>query len=579
MEIALAAEIPTYSGGLGVLAGDLLRSAADLEVPMAGVTLVHHNGYFRQKLDSQGNQSEEPDLWRPDQHLEAVETRASVLIEGRTVLLRAWRYWIRGISGHTVPVYLLDSALPENSSWDQTLTNDLYGGDPHYRLCQEAILGLGGAKMLRSLGYGGITSYHMNEGHAALLALGLLEQDLGEANLHLATDREIERVRRRCVFTTHTPVPAAQDQFPRELMRQVLGKELTSVLEVTHCCPEQMLNMTFLALRFSHYINGVAMHHGEISRGMYPQYPVRAITNGVHAVAWTAPSFCELFDRHIPEWRYDNLYLRYAIGIPLEEVRSAHLIAKRRLIQEVSTRHQVRLNESTLTVGFARRAATYKRADLLFSDPERLRNIAHRVGPLQILYAGKAHPRDEGGKALIRHVFQAAASLNSDVIKIIYLENYDAALARLMTSGVDLWLNTPQRPQEASGTSGMKAALNGVPSLSLLDGWWIEGCLEGMTGWAIGRDDDLPRDPLEERTSLYHKLESVILPMYYGRPLAYAEVMRSAISVNGSFFNTHRMLAQYVNNAYFPREAGLVSPQEAAYPSERQQPNGAGKCS
>jgi glycogen phosphorylase len=229
--------------------------------------------------------------------------------------------------------------------------------------------------------------------------------------------------------------------------------------------------MTFLALRFSHYINGVAMHHREISRGMYPQYPIRAITNGVHAVAWTASSFCELFDRHIPEWRYDNLYLRYAIGVPREEVRSTHLMAKRRLIEEVSSRHQVRLNESVLTIGFARRAATYKRADFLFTDPERLRSISHRVGPLQILYAGKAHPRDEGGKALIRHVFQMAASLNSDAIRIIYLENYDAALASVMTSGVDLWLNTPQRPQEASGTSGMKAALNGVPSLSVLDGW------------------------------------------------------------------------------------------------------------
>jgi len=559
MEIALAPDIPTYSGGLGVLAGDMLRSAADLEVPMAGVTLVHHKGYFRQRLDTQGNQSEEPDPWSPDQHLlEAMGPRASVLIEGRTVMLRAWRYWIQGISGHAVPVYLLDAALPENSSWDQHLTDDLYGGDSHYRLCQEAILGLGGAKMLQSLGYANITSYHMNEGHAALLAIGLLEQDLGEANLHLAADRDVEQVRHRCVFTTHTPVPAAQDQFPREVVQQVLGRQLAGVLETTNCCPDQVLNMTFLALRFSHYINGVAMHHGEISRGMYPQYPIRAITNGVHAVAWTDPSFCALFDRHIPEWRYDNLYLRYAIGIPREEVLSAHLTAKRHLIEEVSSRHQVRLNESVLTIGFARRAATYKRADFLFADPERLRAIAQRVGPLQILYAGKAHPRDEGGKALIRHVFQMAASLNSDAIKIIYLENYDVALARVMTSGVDLWLNTPQRPQEASGTSGMKAALNGVPSLSVLDGWWIEGCLEGLTGWAIGRDDDIPRDSFEEHTSLYHKLESVILPMYYGRPLAYAEVMRSAISVNGSFFNTHRMLAQYVHNAYFPRQQGFV---------------------
>jgi glycogen phosphorylase len=557
MEIALEPEIPTYSGGLGVLAGDMLRSAADLEVPMVGVTLVHHNGYFRQKLASQGDQREEPEPWRPDQRLEAMEPRASVLIEGRTVLLRAWRYWLHGTSGYAVPVYLLDSAVPENGAWDQTLTDDLYGGDSHYRLCQEVVLGLGGAKMLQKLGYGKITTHHMNEGHAALLAVGLLEQDLGEANLRRATENDIEKVRRRCVFTTHTPVPAGQDQFPRGMMRQVLGEERSSVLEVTHCCPEQVLNMTFLALRLSHYINGVAMHHGEISKGMFPQYPIRAITNGVHAASWTAPAFQELFDRHVPEWRYDNLYLRYVIGISLEEVRSAHLTAKRRLLEEVGSRHGVQLNESVLTIGFARRAATYKRADLLFSDPERLRNIAQRVGPLQILYAGKAHPHDEGGKALIRRVFQAAASLNSDTIKIVYLENYEVALARLITSGVDLWLNTPQRPQEASGTSGMKAALNGVPSLSVLDGWWIEGCLEGVTGWAIGQDDDLPQDPSEEWTSLYHKLESVILPMYYGRPLAYAEVMRSAISVNGSFFNAHRMLDQYINNAYFPREQGL----------------------
>jgi len=560
MEIMLAPEIPTYAGGLGVLAGDMLRSAADLEIPMAGVTLVHHNGYFRQKLDSDGNQREEPDPWRPDQRLEAMEPRASVLIEGRTVLLRAWRYRIQGISEHAVPVYLLDSSLPQNSPWDQNLTNDLYGGDPHYRLCQEALLGLGGAKMLQALGYSGLKTYHMNEGHAALLAFGLLEQDLGEGKAHLATDGDIDKARCRCVFTTHTPVPAAQDQFPRGLVQRVLGHEIISVLEKTHCCPEEVLNMTFLALRFSHYINGVAMHHGEISRGMYPQYPIRAITNGVHAVAWTAPSFCEVFDRHIPEWRYDNLYLRYAVGIPLEEIRAAHLAAKRRLIEEVATRHQLRLNESTLTIGFARRAAAYKRADFLFSDPEHLRNIAYRVGPLQILYAGKAHPRDEGGRALIRHVFQAAASLNSDDIQFVYLENYDVELARVMTSGVDLWLNTPQRPQEASGTSGMKAALNGVPSLSVLDGWWIEGCLEGVTGWAIGPDDDLSRDSSEERTSLYHKLESVIVPMYYGRPFAYAEVMRSAIAVNGSFFNTHRMLDQYVNNAYLPRASGLRSP-------------------
>jgi starch phosphorylase len=349
-------------------------------------------------------------------------------------------------------------------------------------------------------------------------------------------------------------VPAGHDQFPRDLARRVLGEERSSVLDVAHCCPEQVLNMTFVALRFSHYINGVAMHHGEVARGMFPQYPIRAITNGVHAFSWTAPSFQKLFDQHLPEWRYDNLYLRYAIAIPLEEVRSAHLDAKRRLFREISNRRGIQLDESVLTIGFARRSATYKRADLLFSDLERLQRIARHVGPLQVIYAGKAHPHDEGGKSLIRHVYQAASALNGDSIKVLYLENYEIALAHLMTSGVDLWLNTPQRPQEASGTSGMKAALNGVPSLSVLDGWWIEGCLEGVTGWAIGRDEDIPRAALEESASLYQKLESAIVPIYYGRPYAYAEVMRSAISVNGSFFNTHRMLDQYVNNAYFPRE-------------------------
>ncbi|MEP7355303.1 MAG: alpha-glucan family phosphorylase, partial [Acidobacteriota bacterium] len=391
MEIALEAEIPTYSGGLGVLAGDMLRSAADMESPMLGITLVHHNGYFRQKLSPQGSQSEEPEPWHVSEHLELMEPCVSVLIEGRAVWLQAWRYWIHGVSGYAVPVYLLDSSLPENSEADRVLTNDLYGGDSRYRLCQEVILGMGGAKMLEKLGYAGITSYHMNEGHAALLALGLLERDLGEGNLHLATENDIEKVRRRCVFTTHTPVPAGQDQFSLDQTRQILGEERSSVLEVTHCCPEQVLNMTFLALRFSHYINGVAMHHGEVSRGMFPQYPIRAITNGVHAVSWTAPPFQQIFDRHVPEWRYDNLYLRYMIGISLEEVRQAHLAAKSRLLEEVRSRSGVQLSQSVFTIGFARRAATYKRADLLFSDLERLRRIARNVGPLQIVFAGKAH--------------------------------------------------------------------------------------------------------------------------------------------------------------------------------------------
>jgi starch phosphorylase len=311
--------------------------------------------------------------------------------------------------------------------------------------------------------------------------------------------------------------------------------------------------MTNLALHFSRYVNGVAMRHGEVSQDMFPQFPIHAITNGVHAATWASPPFQDLFDREIPEWRRDNAYMRYAVGIPLEEIKKAHCLAKSALIKEVHRRSGMLLDESALTIGFARRAATYKRADLLFKDIERLKYISESIGPIQILYGGKAHPHDAGGKALIQRVIQAATGLKND-IKILYLENYNMALAKLITSGVDLWLNTPQRPQEASGTSGMKAALNGVPSLSVLDGWWVEGCVEDVTGWAIGYDSKISGDDsAAESASLYDKLERKIIPMFYRAPEAYAEVMRFSIALNASFFNTHRMLSQYKANAYYPK--------------------------
>jgi glycogen phosphorylase len=562
MEIALDPSIPTYSGGLGVLAGDTLRSAADLGVPIAAVTLVYHKGYFRQRLDERGNQFEEDAAWQPERLLVPLGERASVEIEGRRVAIRAWRFSVKGISGHEVPVYLLDTDLPENAPWDRTLTDRLYGGDDRYRLCQEVVLGIGGVEILRALGHSNIGSYHMNEGHSALLALGLLEDRLGTPKLGTASELDIEAIRSRCIFTTHTPVPAGHDQFPRALMRQVLGDERAKVLEVTHCCPESALNMTFLALRFSRYINGVAMRHGDISQNMYPRYPIRAITNGVHAVTWTSPPFRDLFDRHIPEWRRDNLYLRYARKIPIHEVREAHTLAKQNLLEEVKKSTGVELSATAFTIGFARRAAAYKRPDLLLTNPDRLRWMANNIGPLQILYSGKAHPRDDAGKALIRRLREIATHMK-DSVQIVYVQDYDMRWAQLLCSGVDLWLNTPQRPQEASGTSGMKAALNGVPSLSVLDGWWIEGHEEGTTGWAIGHDGGQPDDPSVEAASLYDKLELLILPMFYGRPFAFAEVMRSAIAVNGSFFNTHRMVSQYVSNAYFPEEQEVPIGQSA----------------
>jgi starch phosphorylase len=569
MEIALDPGMPTYSGGLGVLAGDTLRSAADLGVPMIAVTLLHRQGYFRQRLDRAGNQREEPQQWRPEEVLEEIPEHVEISIEGRRVAIRAWRYTVHGVTGEDVPVLLLDTALPQNAPQDRGLTDFLYGGDGRYRLCQEAILGLGGLEMLRRLGYTEIASYHMNEGHSALLVLGMLERRLAQSFAARVRKIDIDSVRRMCIFTTHTPVPAGHDQFPRAMVEQVLGDDRAGLIEETQAWHGDMLNMTYLALRFAGYVNGVAMRHGEVSRGMFPNYAINAITNGVHAVTWTAPPLRELYDQYIAGWRTDNNYLRYAISIPLEQIRQAHQRAKQQLLAEVQRSTGVQLDPEVFTIGFARRASTYKRADLLFTHPEKLVAIARKVGPIQLIYAGKAHPRDEGGKAIIRNVFSGAGAV-SEAIRMAYVEDYDMHWGRLITSGVDVWLNTPMRPQEASGTSGMKAALNGVPSFSVLDGWWVEGHLEGLTGWAIG-GKDVSEESSVDAAALYDTLKREIVPMFYGRPQRYVEVMRSAIALNGSFFNTQRMLQQYCANAYSrsTETPTAIKPAEATAMQER----------
>lgn len=547
MEIAVTPAMPTYSGGLGVLAGDTLRAAADMGLPLVAVTLAHRRGYFRQHLDANGLQSEEAQPWFPENVLAREEPVVRLTIEGRTVAIRAWRYSMEGVTGHIIPIYFLDTNLEENDPVDRKLTDRLYGGDGDHRLRQEAVLGMGGARILDALGYQPVV-YHMNEGHAALLTVALLEQERHGGNVDNASDADIDSVRQRCVFTTHTPLPAGHDRFSAEQAYRILGNDRSRLLERVGAFHDGLLNMTYIALRFSRFVNGVAMQHGKVSREMFPNSSISAITNGVHAGTWTAPSFQAAFDRHMPRWRQDNLALRYAIDIPECEIAAAHAESKGALLAAVKGRTGEVLRPEIFTLGFARRAATYKRSDLLFHDPERLVRMAHDFGGLQIVYAGKAHPADEPGKAMIRHVIERAKKLNSDVLKIVYLENYEWTLGALMTGGVDLWLNTPKRPYEASGTSGMKAALNGVPSLSILDGWWIEGWIEGVTGWAIADHDE----EAGEANSLYEHLEQTILPLYTRQPGQWQRIMRSTIALNGSYFNTQRMLEQYVLNAYFP---------------------------
>jgi starch phosphorylase len=540
MEIGIDENIPAYSGGLGILAGDTIKSCADLNVPVVGVTLLSENGYFYQKIDDNGNQIELPIRFDVANYLKLLPTIARVNIENRDVKIRAWYYKVKGVGGYIIPVFFLDSNIEGNSDWDRELTKYLYGGDQKYRLAQEIILGVGGVRMLRALGYSTIDRYHMNEGHAALSTLELY---------NLSND--VEKVREQCVFTTHTPVGSGHDRFDLSFAKPMIGNILPEFIlkDVTF---ENKLNMTKLALFFSHYVNGVAKKHGEVSRIMFPGYSIDSITNGVHSTTWVSEPFKRLFDKHMPGWKADPYILRSAFSISKSEIWNAHMSAKKVLIDFVNKNYDVNMDSNNFTIGFARRQTAYKRADLLISEPERLEQIAKKFGSIQIIFAGKAHPKDQSGKDSIKNIFSVMNSIDNNV-KIAFIHNYDIKIAKMMIAGVDLWLNTPRRPQEASGTSGMKAAHNGVPQFGTLDGWWLEGCIENITGWAIGPEkaEEEESDDEIDRNDLYDKLENWIMPKFYSDRDNWIRTMRSCIAVNASFFNTNRMIQQYVLNAYF----------------------------
>ncbi|MBV8750590.1 MAG: alpha-glucan family phosphorylase [Candidatus Eremiobacteraeota bacterium] len=551
MEIAVSPAVATYSGGLGVLAGDVVRAAADAAYPMVGVTLLYHDGYFRQRLDAAGAQHEEPQDWRPADALEQLPQVVTIPISGRPVHATVWRYTIVGVDGAKVPVYFLDSDRADNDEAARHLTTSLYGGDARYRLEQEALLGLGTVELLRTLGYNRIGTYHMNEGHSALLVLALLDQV--RTSPHGApTGDDLARVRERCVFTTHTPVPAGHDCFGLDLATEVLGTERVATLRALDLADHDVLNMTHLALRASRFTNAVAMKHGEVSRAMFPDAEIHAITNGVHSGTWTSKPFQALFDERLPGWRRDNWQLRQAIGIPLHEIGEAHAAAKQTLIDRVAHTTGKLLDPKRFTIGIARRATAYKRNDLILRDPERLAAIAKKFGGIQLVFGGKAHPRDWDGKAMIKHIVGSAPAL-AGTVDIVYVENYDMTWGAALTAGADVWLNTPRPPNEASGTSGMKAALNGVPSLSVMDGWWIEGAIDGVTGWSV--DAETGNDDARTADALYSLLEHTILPSYTQDRYRYLATMRATIAFNGSHFNAQRMLAQYALEAYTTTES------------------------
>lgn len=553
MEIGLSREMPTYSGGLGVLAGDTIKSAADLRLPMVAVTLISKRGYFRQILDERGRQKEESEDWNPSQFMELLPEKISVEIEGKDVYVQAWLYEVKSLTGGNIPVFFLDTDVADNRPDDRDITASLYGGDKAYRLKQEIVLGIGGARMLRRLGFE-IKKYHMNEGHASLLAMELLKEykrDIEEVwDERLVWD--VDRVRNLCVFTTHTPVEAGHDKFSYDLVSKILGEPIPLYV-LKDLGGKDHLNMTLLALNLSRYINGVAKKHGEVSQNMFPGYEIHAVTNGVHSYTWTCESFKRLYDKYLPGWANEpELFVRVG-RIPDEEIWAAHMEAKKALMDFVKAETGIAMNPEIFTIGFARRATAYKRPDLLFTDIERLQRIGN--GKLQIIYAGKAHPKDDAGKWLIEKIFVIEEKLKGS-IDIAYLSNYNMDMALKLVSGVDVWLNTPKRPLEASGTSGMKAAHNGVPNFSVLDGWWIEGHIECFTGWSIGPHpsenyiSESNIDDTKDAEDLYNKLENIIIPTFYTDRHTWVRIMQNAIGKNAYYFNSHRMMRRYVTEAY-----------------------------
>jgi starch phosphorylase len=541
MEIGVTSEIPTYSGGLGVLAGDTLRSSADLKIPLVAVTLLSKKGFFRQDLTSEGKQIEYRQDWEPSKFMKLLPQEVTVLIQGRTVKIQAWLYQVKSLTGGIVPVFFLDTDIEGNTPEDREITSYLYGGDQKYRVKQEIVLGIGGVRMLDALGFN-VRKYHINEGHASFLALELLQKNAMNP----------EKVRELCVFTTHTPVESGHDKFSYDLVKEVLDGTTDMNVLKTYGGPDA-LNMTLLALNLSKYVNGVAKQHQRISEKMFNGYIIHAVTNGIHSYTWTGDSFRKLYDKYLPGWANEpELLARIADGIPNEEIWDAHKEQKRLLIDYVNNLTNAGLDYDAFTIGFARRATEYKRAYLLFSELERLRAIGKRR-KIQLIFAGKAHPRDIQGKKLIEQLFSYANQLRPD-IKMVYLPNYDVDMAKKMLGGVDVWLNTPLKPLEASGTSGMKAAHNGVLNFSVLDGWWLEGWIENVTGWSIGPHPDecleTPNCIQEEVADIYNKLEYVILPMYYERLDDWAKMMKNSIGKIAYYFNSHRMMRRYVTEAY-----------------------------
>lgn len=551
MEFMLESDIPTYAGGLGVLAGDLMRSCADMKEPVVGVSLVYSDTTYKQIITTEGEQDYESLVWHKNDQLTKLPNRVEVTIQGEKVIVGVWRYDIVGIDGFVVPIYLLDTDFLDNSPYARSLTQNLYSGD--LRLAQEVLLGIGGVKMLRELGYHDIRTFHMNEGHASFVPLELLSE----------TNFKDDEVKKLCVFTTHTPIPEGHDRFNYDFAHKVAGDILP--WHIQDLASKEELHMTKLGMSLSHYIFGVSQKHGKVSQAMFPQYHINAITNGVHHRTWIGTELANLYDKHIPEWINDPSVLKSAIDkLPDDELWKAHQEEKAILLDHVNNHltsviseeerdnppEPIQFDIDTLTISLARRLVPYKRPLLVYSDIERLLKIGE--GKLQIIQCGKAAPGDESAKNFVKQIIDISKKLRGK-IHVCYLENYSPLLARQLVRGSDVWLNTPRRPLEASGTSGMKAAMNGVLNFSVLDGWWIEGYqMDSEAGFSIGPNDESltpANDDKQDIDDMYNKLENEIIPLYYDNKKDWINRMKHAITL-GAYFNTNRCIKEYKEKAW-----------------------------
>lgn len=544
MEIGMDSNIPTYSGGLGVLAGDTVRSAADLEIPMVGICLCYSSGYFYQLFNEKGEQKEKEIEWSFFYEFDKVEKPITMMIEDREIQVSAWLYKVIGQSGHVVPIYLLTTEVKGNEDWMLKLTGSLYDSTSRWnRITQEMILGIGGVKLLKSLGYDNIKTYHINEGHGAFSTL----------ELYKMFDQDLDKVKEKVAFTTHTPVPAGHDRFGHELVQKVFKDRFPEKL-LNLGSENGELNMTLLAMNCSRYVNAVAKKHGETTREMFPNYEIDSITNGVHLPFWVSKPIQRIFDRKFPNWKSNPEVLSNAIEIDDLELFDAHIENKFNLISYQKGHSWNLLDEELITIGFARRFATYKRAILIFHNLDRLGKLSQ--GELQFIFAGKAHPKDQAGKDYIKKIYEAGEYLYDNYgVKVVLMENYNMDLAHMLVSGCDIWLNCPERYREASGTSGMKAALNGVLNFSVLDGWWIEGYRKQPdAGWAIGKfpeeyeQSENLNDWERDANEIYSILENQIIPTYMNHD-EWLYKCKNAISL-AAYFNTHRMVKEYAQKAY-----------------------------